>query len=99
MNVLISWFVGKVKDYALNNYRTTLAGVLGALVLQYPPLAPFKEPIMAAVIALIGLLAKDGDTTGTVAQPRTAPEIVKMQNEALKEVDSAVDPSVAVSGG
>jgi hypothetical protein len=77
MNWLWSFVVDKIKDYLVKNWKTTIVGVVGAICLQIPALAPFKEQIVAFVVLLLGILAKDGDQTGTTAQPAPAPAPVE----------------------
>ena len=67
---LFSWVLGKAKDYLLRNWKTTVVGLLGGVLVQYVKDEQARQAIMAAVVAGLGLLAKDGDKSGTVAQPR-----------------------------
>lgn len=54
----------------LRNYKTTLAGIgAGALNLLASGTSG-KEIGLSVALALIGMLAKDGDKSGTVEQPR-----------------------------
>lgn len=67
MDWLFKWMIEKAKDYVLRNWKTTVVGVIGAVLTQVPSLAPYKETIVAAVLAILGVVAKDGDKTGTTA--------------------------------
>lgn len=96
MDFLFKWVLSKAKEYVLRNYKTTLAGLLAVVVTQIPALAPFKDPILAAIVALVGILAKDGDQTGTIERPRTVPEVVAAQNAAPEAAVVAID---SASGG
>ena len=61
------------KDF-LANWKTTLAGIIGAvgtLVVDYlMGRMDLKSFVLAFVIAVLGVIAKDGDVTGTKANPR-----------------------------
>jgi hypothetical protein len=67
LDFIWKWALGKFKDYVLRNWKTTLVGVISYLIVQVPALVPYKEKVLAAAVALMGLLAKDGDKTGTTA--------------------------------
>lgn len=82
-NLVLGWASAKFKDLILNNPKTTITGIVGALATQVPALAPFKEIIVTITVALIGIFSKDADKTGTVAQPRTDPGIVAAQNASV----------------
>lgn len=83
MDMIFKWAMNKFKDYVLRNWQTTLVGVLGGVLTQVPALAPHKDTIVAAVLALLGILAKSATTTGTIEQPRTPPEVVAAQKQAV----------------
>lgn len=70
MNAIFNWLLSKAKDYVIKNWKTTLLGIVGAALTRYIPDPAAREAVLAAVVAGIGLLAKDGDRTGTTAQPR-----------------------------
>lgn len=70
MNAIFGWLLEKVKDYVIKNWKTTVLGVVGAALSRYITDPATREAILAAVIAGIGLLAKDGDKSGTTALPR-----------------------------
>lgn len=52
-----------VKRYILSNPRTTIPGILGIILAQVPALAPYKEHILEAAVALVAIFA--GDATPT----------------------------------
>jgi len=58
----------------LANWKTTLAGIIGAvstLVVDYlMGRMDLKSFVLAFVIAVLGVIAKDGDMTGTKSKPR-----------------------------
>jgi hypothetical protein len=72
MNTIFNWLLDRVKDYVIRNWKTTLIGVLGAVLSRYIPdiTEEQRQAILAAVVAGVGLFSKDGSTTGTTAQPR-----------------------------
>lgn len=77
MKTIFDWLLGKAKDYLLRNWKTTVLGIVGAALSRYISDPAAREAILAAVIAGIGLLAKDGDRSGTTAQPRLDPARVE----------------------
>ena len=61
------------KDF-IGNWKTTLAGLIGAtstivISFLYGEM-DLKAFILAMAIAILGVLSKDGDKTGTRANPR-----------------------------
>jgi hypothetical protein len=72
VNTIFNWLLDRVKDYVLRNWKTTLVGVLGAVLSRYIPniTEDQRAAILAAVVAGIGVFSKDGDKSGTTAQPR-----------------------------
>lgn len=87
---ITNWLLDKAKDYFLRNWKTTLIGVLGAVLSRYIPdiTEDQRQAILAAVIAGIGVFSKDGDKTGTTTQPR---ESVQPSSEP---VSAPVPPAV-----
>jgi hypothetical protein len=67
---IFGWVLGKAKDYLLRNWKTTLVGILGGVLTQYVKDPEARQAILAAVIAGVGIFAKDGDKSGTTVQPR-----------------------------
>jgi hypothetical protein len=50
----------------MKNWKTTLAGVLGAIAqVIVLPVNSWKDLIVPAITALIGIFAKDAGTTGS----------------------------------
>lgn len=94
------WLLDKAKDYFLRNWKTTLIGILGAVLSRYiPNITPDQQSaIIAAVIAALGVFAKDGDTSGTTAQPRESvqpgpaavpdPVIVDFEAERVEQIQT-----------
>lgn len=66
MDWFFGWMLSRFKDYVINNWPTSAAGVIGALATQIPALAPYKEAIITITVALVGLLAKTATVTGSV---------------------------------
>jgi hypothetical protein len=65
VNLVLNW----VKNYFIKNWRTTVIGLVGGICTQVPALAPYKDQILAATVALVAVFAKDGGVTGTSQQP------------------------------
>jgi hypothetical protein len=76
-NALFTWVIGKAKDYLLKNWKTTVIGLLGGLLVKYIPDAETRTAVLAGIVAALGLVAKDGDKSGTTEQPRLDPVSVK----------------------
>jgi hypothetical protein len=91
MNFIWNWLLGKAKDYLLRNWKTTVVGVLGAILSRYIPDITEEQrgAILAAVVALVAGLSKDGDTSGTTAQPRLAPEKVEVLDRMAEDIPSS----------
>lgn len=72
MQTIFNWLLEKAKDYILRNWKTTLIGILGAVLSRYiPNITPDQQAaIIAAVVAALGIFSKDADKTGTTTQPR-----------------------------
>lgn len=48
----------------MNNWKTTLAGFIGGVMILYSQGLNFKGAVLAGALQAIGLLAKDRDVTG-----------------------------------
>jgi len=61
-------------DFLAGSWKTTLAGVIGAtstIIISYlNGELDAKAFVIAFIIAVLGVLAKDGDKTGTTKNPR-----------------------------
>ena len=61
-------------DFGKGNWKTTVAGILGAtstIIISYLyGEMDVRTFTLAFVLAVVGFLAKDGDKTGTLKNPR-----------------------------
>jgi hypothetical protein len=69
-NALFGWLIAKAKDYLLANWKTTVIGLLGSVLVKYIPDPETRTAVLAGIVAALGIVAKDGDKTGTTTQPR-----------------------------
>jgi hypothetical protein len=86
MDFIFSFIVTKFKDYVLRNWKTTLVGAVDFLVAHFANLTPDQQmQLHAFALFLIGIIAKDGDKSGTETLPRSAEVAAKaMKAEAEK---------------
>jgi hypothetical protein len=90
--MLQNWLIGMAKNYLIKNWRTTAAALVGYACTQIPQVRNFLvghgydlQTIQGAALLVIGVLAKDGSTTG-VATPEE------------KKVDAALGQSGSPGG-